>query len=133
MVRIKRKEVRLANRGALKKGFAGAQVWREGVLPTDEAGLTPPPPPKADAPHHHSGACFAASLCKNTPGFTAMGCPGVLGPPEGTTLPAAVPAGAARSGVVVLHQGRSPGSGNAVTLRGCLGAATAGLCFGWLF
>lgn len=39
MVRIKRKEVRLANRGALKKGFAGAR--REGVSPADGAGLSP--------------------------------------------------------------------------------------------
>lgn len=41
MVRIKRKEVRLANRGVLNKGFARAQVRRKGVLPIDEAGLSP--------------------------------------------------------------------------------------------
>lgn len=77
------------------------------------------PPPQADAPHHDGGAGFAASLCKNAPGFTAMVCPGVLGPSERTALQAAMPAGVARSGTVVLHRGRSPGSSNAVTLRGC--------------
>lgn len=44
MVRIKRKEVRLANRGALKKGFAWAGAGREGVSPSDDAGLSPPGP-----------------------------------------------------------------------------------------
>lgn len=87
MVRIKRKEVRLANRGALKKGFALARVRLKGVSPADEARAEPPP--WADSSHgHHSD------------GSAAMGCHGVLSPPEvtalmtscqGRTLAAAVP------------------------------------------
>lgn len=108
MVRIKRKEVRLANRGVLKKGFAGA--WREGVSPADGAGLSP----TGGRPTAPRRCQFHSISLRNAPAFTEMEDLGVLGPPERVAL------WTARFRVVASR------CGNATMLRGCLGMATIG-------